>query len=207
MKNNEQHGMPAYNSQQDTLLMPEYGRMVQDMVREAMEIPDRKLRQQCAGYIVSIMARMQDANSERPDFEHKLWNHLARISHYRLDIDYPVDIVPEQEAMAHPAPMTYPMKSIRRRHYGYLMEKMLKYVSECEDEAEREELIGLAANQMRQNLYTWNRDSMDEEVVRQDMLVYTKGKAELPKDFSFAPIVQDDSQVKMAKNRKKKKNS
>ena len=118
--NNEQHSMPAYNSNQEALLMPEYGRMVQSMVQAAMEIPDKAARQQCARYIVSIMARMQDVKSERPDFEHKLWNHLARISHYQLDIDYPVDIVPEQEALAHPAPMAYPMKSIRRRHYGYL---------------------------------------------------------------------------------------
>ena len=132
--------MPAYNSNQEALLMPEYGRMVQSMVQAAMEIPDKATRQQCARYIVSIMARMQDVKSERPDFEHKLWNHLARISHYQLDIDYPVDIVPEQEALAHPAPMAYPMKSIRRRHYGYLTEQMMNYLSECEDEEERTEL-------------------------------------------------------------------
>lgn len=205
MKNNEKYSMPVYNSRQDALLMPEYGRMVQSMVLAAMEIPDRVQRQQCAKFIVSIMARMQDINSGRPDFEHKLWNHLARISRYQLDIDYPVDIVPEKEALAHPAPMAYPMKRIRRRHYGYLTEQMLNYVGECTDETEREELTRIAANQMRQNLYTWNRDSMDDEVIRQDIRVYTKGNVQLPEGFSFAKVVTDDAQMQMNKNRKKKK--
>ena len=205
--NNEQHSMPAYNSNQEALLMPEYGRMVQSMVQAAMEIPDKSARQQCARYIVSIMARMQDVKSERPDFEHKLWNHLARISHYQLDIDYPVDIVPEQEALAHPAPMAYPMKSIRRRHYGYLTEQMMNYLSECADEEERTELLDLTANHMRQNLFTWNPDSMDGDVVRQDLKVYTRGKVKLPQDFSFSPIVQDETQQLMGKKRKKKKNN
>ena len=205
MNKNLQHTMPVYNSKQDALLMPEYGRMVQGMVQAAMEIADRNQRQQCARYIVSIMARMQDEKQERPDYEHKLWNHLARISRYQLDIDYPVDIVPEQDVQAHPAPMPYPMKRIRRRHYGYLTEQMLDYVSECADEEERGELATMAANQMLQNLYTWNRDSMNEGVIRQDIRMYTHGKVQLPENFSFASPVQDDSMLQMNKNRKKKR--
>lgn len=207
MKNNVQHTMPPYNSRQDALLMPEYGRMVQSMVQAAMEIPDRNQRQQCAKYIVSIMARMQDVKAERPDYEHKLWNHLARISHYQLDIDYPVDIVPEQEALAHPEAMPYPMKRIRRRHYGYLTEQMLKYVSDCTDEAERGELTMMAANQMLQNLYTWNRDAMNEDVIRADMERLTQGMVQLPRDFKFASPTQDDSMLVSNKNRKRKKNN
>lgn len=200
--------MPVYDNKQNDLLMLEYGRMVQRMVQVAIELPDKAQRNQCAHYIIGIMAHMLDCKDEHIDFTHKLWNHLARISGYKLDIDYPVNIVPEEDVQNHPAPMHYPMRNIRRKHYGYLTEQMLRYVSQCDNEEERDELAQLAANHMRQNLYTWNRDAMDEEVVFQDFRSYTQGKVQLPKDMRFAPIVQnDDNLSQVNKNRKKKKNN
>ncbi len=205
MKNNIQQAIPPYNSNQKPLLMPEYGRMIQRMVQKAMEITDRDQRQQCARYIVSVMARMQSGNMERPDFAHRLWNHLARISGYQLDIDYPVDIVPEVEVNTHPAPMPYPMKRIRRRHYGYLTEQMLEYLRDNPDDEECDELSRRAANHMRQNLYAWNPDSMDEDIVRQDFHVYTQDKVQWPNNFNFAPLVDDEALMMANKKRKKKK--
>ena len=109
--------------------MPEYGRGIQMMVDMAVEIEDREERQRCANTIVKIMASLLPSTASKEDNEHRLWNHLARISHYKLDIDYPVNIVPQEEVQAHPAPLPYPMKDIKRRHYGYLVEQTLDYAS------------------------------------------------------------------------------
>ena len=108
--------------------MPEYGRGIQNMVDVAVSIPERESRQRCAETIIAIMARIQQGQDQQPDFEQKLWNHLARMAHYKLDIDYPVEIVPEEQAFAHAAPLHYPMKHIRRKHYGYQVENALKVV-------------------------------------------------------------------------------
>ena len=84
-----------YNTQRPTLIMPEYGRGIQDMVEMAIGLPTKIERERCARAIVSIMARIQPQQSGQADYEQKLWNHLARISRYQMDIDYPVEIVSE----------------------------------------------------------------------------------------------------------------
>ena len=141
--------------------MPEYGRGVQMMVDMAVQIEDREERQRCAQTIVKIMSGLLPSTASKDDDEHRLWNHLARIAHYKLDIDYPVNIVPQEEVQAHPAPLPYPMKPIKRRHYGYLVEQVLDYAKTVEDEEQRRIITECVANQMKQDLFIWNRDSMD----------------------------------------------
>ena len=81
-----------YNTQREPLFMPEYGREIQQMVDIAVDIPNRNERQRCAETIVNIMRRMTIQKRSSEDFEHKLWDHLALMSGFRLDIDYPFDI-------------------------------------------------------------------------------------------------------------------
>ena len=189
--------------------MPEYGRGIQYMVDLAVSLPDKQERQRCANTIVSIMGRIQPENSNSADFELRLWNHLAKISRYKLDIDYPVEIIPEQEALEHPKPLHYPMQKIRRRHYGHLIESALQYAQSLPEGQERETLVGMVANQMKQNLFVWNRDSMDEGLVAQDIRRYSEGRLALQPDFRFASVgVLSNAQLAhngLPKSRKKKR--
>ncbi len=195
-----------YNTQKEQLIMPEYGRGVQDMVELAVSLPDRQQRQVCAKAIIAVMARIQPEQAGQTDYQHKLWNHLARISRYRLDIDYPVEIVTEEEALAHPKPLHYPMKKISRRHYGYLIENALRYAQTLPEGLEREALVQMTANQMKQNLFVWNRDSMDEDLVAQDIERYTDGQIALDVDnFRFAPVGMPTTQQLTGKSKRKKK--
>ena len=68
-----------YNTQREQLLMPEYGRGVQDMVEMAISLPDRAQRQRCAAAIVAVMRRVHTEQDNQDDMEQKLWNHLARV--------------------------------------------------------------------------------------------------------------------------------
>jgi hypothetical protein len=115
-----------------------------------------------------------------------------------------VEIIPEMEAMEHPKPLPYPMKKIRRRHYGHLVENALQYAQTLPDGEERNALVGMVANQMKQNLFVWNRDSMDENLVMQDIKRYSDGLLELPSDFHFA-TVGIPSNAQLANNGKSKK--
>ena len=194
-----------YNTQREHLVMPEYGRGIQNMVDVAVSIPERESRQRCAETIIAIMARIQQGQDQQPDFEQKLWNHLARMSHYKLDIDYPVEIVPEEQAFAHAAPLHYPMKHIRRKHYGYQVENALKYAMQLPEGEERDALVGMIANQMKQNLYNWNRDSMDDNLVAQDLARYTDGQIRLDlSTFQFASVQTSNHPVPAKKSKTKK---
>lgn len=187
--------------------MPEYGRGVQMMVDMAVEMENRNERQRCANTIIKIMAGLLPSTASKEDDKHRLWNHLARIAHYKLDIDYPVDIVPQEEVQAHPAPLHYPMKAIKRRHYGYLVEQTLDYAKTLEDENMRRFITESIANQMKQDLFIWNRDSMDNALVAQDIERYSNGKLNLDLDnFTFASVGESSFQrPEGGKKRKRKK--
>ncbi len=195
-----------YNTQKEQLVMPEYGRGVQDMVDVAVTLPTREQRQACAQAIVGVMARIQPEQENQTDYRQKLWNHLARISRYKLDIDYPVEIVPEEEVTAHPKPLHYPMRHIRRRHYGALVENALRYAQTLPESPERSLLVQMVANQMKQDLFVWNRDAMDEALVANDIEQYTDGEVQLDIDnFHFAPVGMPSAQQLSGGKRRKKK--
>lgn len=185
--------------------MPEYGRSVQDMVQLAMTLPEKEQRQACAKHIVKTMEQLHPMQMAKEDVTHKLWNHLARISGYKLDIDYPVEIVAEEQAKKHPDPLPYPMKKIRRKHYGVLIEQALELAMQMPEGMERDELVRRAANQMKQNLFVWNKDSMDANVIAQDIARYTNGKIQLDLNtFHFAPVGMPAPQnAQMGKKKKK----
>ena len=196
-----------YNTQREQLVMPEYGRGVQMMVDMAVQIKDRAERQRCANTIVKIMSGLLPSTTSKEDNEHRLWNHLARISHYKLDIDYPVNIVPQEEVQAHPAPLPYPMKNIKRRHYGYLIEQALDYAKTIQDKETQQAFTECIANQMKQDLFIWNRDSMDNALVAQDIERYSNGILGIDLDsFNFEPVGESPLQFSEGgKKRKRKK--
>ena len=47
-----------YNTQREQIVLPEYGREIQQMVDYAVGLPDREERQRCARAIIAIMDRM-----------------------------------------------------------------------------------------------------------------------------------------------------
>src|SRR3712207_22812 len=96
-----------YNTQREKLILPEYGREIQKMVDHAVTIENRSERQQCAETIIATMARMFPNESSRADGEQKLWDHLAIMSDFKLDIDYPVDISKAQNIHVKPQPLPY----------------------------------------------------------------------------------------------------
>ncbi|MBP5381324.1 MAG: DUF4290 domain-containing protein [Bacteroidaceae bacterium] len=194
-----------YNTQKEKLLMPEYGRSVQEMIEYAVSIPDREERQRCAESIFSIMVNMQPQLRELPDYKHRIWDHIAYISGYRLDIDYPCQITPLGESAQKPEPLPYPMKEIQQRQYGYLIEESLRQLAEMPEGEERDALLALTANQMKQSLFTWNRDAMDDEKVAADIAHYTHGKVQLDlSEFHFAPVQTLPRQDGSSKRKRKK---
>lgn len=186
-----------YNTQREKLIMPEYGREVQSMIDYAVTLEDRDERQRCANAIVAIMERMFPQAAGTPDLEHKLWDHLAIMSGFRLDIDYPCDISQAGKIAEKPAPVEYPMKKIPVKHYGYMMFELFDKLKTMEDGPERDELIRITANQMKRNLRQWSNGSADDENVASDLAAYTGGRVQLDLDtFEFEKMEVKDTERK-----------
>lgn len=185
--------------------MPEYGRSVQDMVAYALTIEDKVERQQCAQTIVDVMANMQPSLREQPDYRQKLWDHLAYMSNYELDVDYPYPVTRLDGDSTKPEPLSYPKKQIRYRHYGYLLEQFLAHMATMPEGEERDVLLQYVANQMKQSLFDWNRDAMDAEKIASDIARYTDGRIQLDIDnFTFDNVIQGSQQGSGKKKKKKK---
>ena len=168
-----------YNTQRKKMELPEYGRSVQNMVDHALTIEDREERQRCANTIINIMGSMFPHLRDVPDFKHKLWDHLAIMSDFKLDIDYPFEIVKKEDLVVKPEKVAYSNGAIRYRHYGHILEELVKKASEVEDEEERKALVKLLAIQMKKSLNNWNKDGMEDQKIVDDLREYSKGAIDL----------------------------
>ena len=168
-----------YNTQRKKMELPEYGRSVQNMVDHALTIEDREERQRCANTIINIMGSMFPHLRDVPDFKHKLWDHLAIMSDFKLDIDYPFEIVKKEDLVMRPERLPYSTGDIRYRHYGRFLGELVKKAVEIEDEAERKALIRLLAIQMKKSLSNWNKDGMEDQKIVDDLREYSQGALDL----------------------------
>lgn len=175
-----------YNTQRERLILPEYGREMQQMVDHCVALPNRADRQRCANTIIAVMERMMPRMGDAESFRRKLWDHLALMSQFKLDIDYPFDINEARSMLEKPKPIPYPMRRIPVRHYGGLMFEVFDMLKTMPQGPERTELIRLVANQMKRDLVQWGHGSSDNEKVASDLAGYTAGNVQLDLDnFKF----------------------
>ena len=173
------------------------------MVDHAKTLPDKKERQRCAQTIVAIMDRMFPQNRQNADYKHKLWDHLALMSNFELDIDWPYDIHQAADITTRPEPMPYPMKDIAVRHYGYMVFELFDKLKEMPPGKERDELARITANQMKRNLMLWSHGSSDDEKVASDLARFTDGKIQLDlSTFKFEKVSMRDMEVRTKKKKR-----
>ena len=200
-----------YNTQEKTLPMPEYGRAVQKMVDHAITIEDRAERQRCANTIIAVMGNMFPQLRDVAEFKHKLWDHLAIMSDFKLDIDYPYELVAPETLHPTPQRLSYPKGGIRYRHYGRCIEEMMKKACDMSDGEERDELLRLIAAQMKKEYVLWNKESVEDSKIIEDIREYSNGQICLSEEelnlgvYHRAPVQQYKHNGKNQKKKNKKK--
>lgn len=191
-----------YNTQREKLVLPEYGREVQSMVDYAVALPTKAERQSCANAIIAIMRRMFSQSADAEGFERKLWDHLAMMSNFKLDIDYPFDVTEAKTILSKPEPMAYPMNNIPVRHYGKMMFELFDKLKTMPEGPDRDALVRMVANQMKRDLMVWGHGSSDDEKVASDLAYFTDGKVQLDLDkFKFAKIEVKENERKRGKKK------
>ena len=194
-----------YNTTREKLVLPEYGREIQQMVDYCVELEDRKERQRCAESIIKIMDRMFPENRGLENHEQKLWDHLAIMSNFQLDIDYPFDVSNAAKIAKKPETVEYPNLRIPVRHYGAMLFEIFEKLKHMEPGKERDELVKLTANQMHRNLMQWSHGSCDEQKVAADLARFTDGKIILDlKHFVFEKVKETPARSNNNNNKKKK---
>lgn len=163
--------------------LPEYGRSIQNMVDYALTIEDRAERQRCANTIINIMGGMFPHLRDVPDFKHKLWDHLAIMADFKLDIDYPFEIIQQSNLETKPESIPYNSTHIRYRHYGRTLEVLIKKACELPEGDEKQNLIALICNQMKKDYMAWNKDTVEDQKIADDLAELSGGKLKMDEEI------------------------
>ncbi|NQU53086.1 MAG: DUF4290 domain-containing protein [Bacteroidetes bacterium] len=191
-----------YNSQRTKLALPEYGRNIQTMVNFLFTIDDKEKRNRHAQTVIDVMGNLYPYLRDVAEFKHKLWDHLAIMSNFELDIDYPYDPPSPDILTEKPKIVPYNQHRIRYKHYGRTMELLIESVDGLEGE-EREIMIELLANHMKKSYLAWNKDAVEDKKIFKDIAELSKGKIVVDEELKLT----ETKQILSSSKPKKKKSS
>lgn len=169
-----------YNTQRDKLHMPEYGRHVQKMVEYVASLPDKDKRNEQIQSVVQVMGTLNPQLRDINDFKHKLWDHVHVISDFKIDIDSPYP-TPTRESLATPPnPIPLQKTPVKAAHYGRNIENMIEVIARREDDEVKTYMIKTLASYMKQQYLIWNKDSVSEETIFNDIYKLSDGRITVP---------------------------
>jgi len=190
-----------YNTEREKIILPEYGREIQKMVDYAKTLPTKEERQACAETIVDVMAFMHPQLHATADYERKLWDNLAIMSNFELDIDYPFDISAARKISEKPNPLPYPTNYIPVRHYGKIIFDLFDILKEMPDGPEYDALVQATASHMQRALIQWGHGTADVEKIASDLARFTDGRVQIdPNDI----MLYKENPIQTALKKKKK---
>ena len=158
-----------YNTQNKKLVLPEYGRNVQIMVDHLLTIEDRDERNKAAQTIIDVMGNLCPHLRDVSDNRQKLWDHLAIMADFKLDIDSPFPQPDIEEINKSPEKLPYPRKFIKYRHYGLITEKLINEIHNQPTDELKKKLALQTAWHMKKSYLAWNKDTVSDAQIFRDI--------------------------------------
>jgi hypothetical protein len=177
-----------YSKKEKRLRMPEYGRIVQNMVDHAIHIPDRAERNAAIQTIIDVMGNINPTLRDNRDYKHKLWDHLHLIADFQLDIDSPFEVPSMDYFLGKPDRVPYPVSKIRFRHYGKIAEQLIEKAILITDEEKKFEYTRQIANHMKISYLTWNKDNVTDEIILIALRELSRDRLSLPTGTVLAEV-------------------
>ena len=195
-----------YNTERVRLYIPEYGRNVQKMVDYLKTIEDRDKRNEQARAIIKVMEIINPAVHLQDNFEQKLWDHLHIISSFDLDVDSPYPAPSPECLNDRPQPVLINKKPVKATHYGRNIESIIDLIAEKEDGEEKTAMIRSLAIYMRQQYLIWNKDTVADETIFQDIEKLSDYRIRVPEGLMLTKVNADGGFAKPGHNQSKRMN-
>ena len=177
-----------YNSTRSKLLLTEYGRNVQNMVKYIVALPTKEERNRYAAVVIELMGFLNPHLRDVADFKHKLWDHLHIISNYELDVDSPYPKPLPEAIYLKPEPLRYPNQRIRYKHYGKTIELMIEKAKSIEEPERKRHMIQSIANFMKMAYVQWNKDSVSDESILSDLVMLSRGELQVDENINLNKV-------------------
>ena len=168
-----------YNTNRTKLLMPEYGRNIQNMVEYCKSIPSKEERNEVAKTIVEFMGQRNPHLRDEENYKHKLWDHLYILADYDLDVDAPYPFPTKEELAQKPNRMDYPSFDNEYKFYGKSILQLIDKAIELEEGEEKEALIQVIANNMKKSYNVYNKEHVQDEVIFRHLKELSQDKLDL----------------------------
>ena len=197
----------AYNTTKDDLLIPEYGRTVQDLLRKANAVEGTEDRQAYVERVIKLMLQMQPSIKSQENYQERLWRHAFLIAGEPLNVTVPEGISLEEEATDHIDRLPYPDLNSRMKHYGQNVQLLIKSAAALEDGPEKDQATYVAAYYMKIALTSWaSGQFVNEEMIRKDLYELSEKKLMLGPDVKIGvPDAKQPEQHPTGRRKKKKK--
>lgn len=169
----------SYNTERSHLLIPEYGRNVQNMINFAKQIKSREERNLVARAIIDVMGQLNPHLRDVEDYKHKLWTHLYIMSNFEIDVDSPYEIPTPETLRERPKIMNYPKNKSKYGHFGHYAEKMIQEAGKIEDKEEKAYLAEVFANLLKKNYLTFHTQNVENSVILSHLKELSEGKLKL----------------------------
>ncbi|CAL2095362.1 DUF4290 domain-containing protein [Tenacibaculum sp. 190524A02b] len=168
-----------YNSERETLIIPEYGRHIQKLVNHCLALEEKEERNKMAKAIIDVMGNLQPHLRDVPDFKHKLWDQLHIMADFKLDVDSPYETPSKEELTEKPTKLEYPKSASKYRFYGTNIQTMIDVALTWDDGDMKEALVFTIANHMKKCYLNWNKDTVEDAVIFDHLFELSEGKLNL----------------------------
>ncbi len=208
-----------YYTEMEELVIPEYGRNIQNLIRYAITIEDKEKRQLVAEGILNLMTQVSDLKKNTKDLQQKLWNHLMKIADYQLDVEIPEDVIIVKEDLHSTVePLDYPPNKMSYKHYGRLIQRLIEKAKSMPKGKMREEFLTILGAYMKLAFKNWHKNrNITDDVIYKDFERLAEGELSLPEgaDLNYlinAPLKRQTKVLKSinqkaGKKRKRKRKS
>jgi len=177
-----------YNSTRNKLILSEYGRNVQNMVKYICALPTKEERNRYAQVVIDLMGFLNPHLRDVADFKHKLWDHLHIISDYQIDVDSPYTKPTPESIHLKPEPLKYPHQRIKYKHYGKTIELMIEKAKSIEEPERQRHMVQAIANFMKMAYVQWNKDSVTDESILSDLVALSNGKLKVDETINLNKV-------------------
>ncbi len=177
-----------YNTTRSELILAEYGRNVQNMVKYIITLPTKEERNKYAQAVIDLMGFLNPHLRDVADFKHKLWDHLHIISNYQIDVDSPYPKPMPEAKEVKPAHIGYPQQRIKFKHYGKTVEKLIATAIEEQNPERKQEMVQGIANFMKMAYVQWNKDNVADEVIIKNLKELSEGQLVLEENVNLQKV-------------------
>jgi len=182
-----------YNTEREKLIMPEYGRYIQQMIEHVRNIDDREKRSEQIKAVINAMSTLNPQPKDVQDAGHKFWDHAYQIAGYDLDVDSPYPVPEKSEYDVKPEKISLETRPLKAAHYGRNIQNMVDAIAARPDDELKDMMIKAMALYMRQQYLIWNKDTVSEETIFADIAKLSEGRLVVPRHIHLDAVGANES--------------